>query len=119
MLIEEAGSGIQLLQDLRLESGITVRGIVPKDDKATRLLSVSHLIEGGQILVPADSPWIAKFHREVTMFPNGKHDDQVDSLSQFLKWFSRPTAEPRIAARTSAVDVAFAKLILVVKLSLP
>lgn len=98
VLIEEAGSGIQLLQDLRQENVISVRGIVPKDDKATRLLSVSHLIEGGQIAVPADAPWIAEFQREVTLFPNGKYDDQVDSMTQFLNWLAEPKAIPRIRA---------------------
>lgn len=98
VLIEEAGSGVQLLQDLRHESRITVRGMVPKDDKATRLLGVSHLIEGGQIAVPQNAPWIADFQREVSVFPNGKYDDQVDSLSQFLRWLAEPQVMPRIRA---------------------
>ena len=88
VLIEEAGSGIQLLQDLRTGYSINVKGIVPKDDKGTRLLSVSPMIEGGSISVPSDAPWLAAFQREITLFPNAKYDDQVDSLSQFLKWFA-------------------------------
>jgi predicted phage terminase large subunit-like protein len=51
---------------------------------------VSHLIEAGNIAVPNAAPWLATFQREVTMFPNGKNDDQVDCLSQFLKWFAGP-----------------------------
>ncbi len=27
---------------------------------------------------------------EIPQFPHGRHDDQVDSLSQFLSWVSRP-----------------------------
>ncbi|WP_245306187.1 phage terminase large subunit [Roseovarius aestuariivivens] len=98
ILLEEAGSGIQLLQDLRQSGGYSVRGLLPKDDKATRLLAVSHVIEGGQIAVPRDAPWLAEFQREVSLFPNGKYDDQVDSLSQFLRWFSEPRLTPRIRA---------------------
>jgi hypothetical protein len=26
----------------------------------------------------------------MTVFPNGKHDDQVDSTAQFLDWFTKP-----------------------------
>jgi hypothetical protein len=26
----------------------------------------------------------------MTVFPNGKHDDQVDSTAQSLDWFKRP-----------------------------
>lgn len=90
ILIEEAGSGIQLIQDLKANTRLSVKGIVPKDDKATRMLSVSHMIEAGRIAVPADAPWLAAFQREVTLFPAGKHEDQVDSLSQFLRWLAEP-----------------------------
>ena len=90
VLIEEAGSGIQLIQDLQANTRLSVKGIAPKDDKATRMLSVSHMIEAGRIAVPSDAPWLADFQREVTLFPAGKHDDQVDSLSQFLRWLAVP-----------------------------
>lgn len=73
-------------------------GLIPRNDKATRLLSVSHLIEGGRFAVPEDALWLADFQREVTLFPNGKHDDQVDSLSQFLIWFAELVSMPRIRA---------------------
>ena len=33
--------------------------------------------------------WLPDFQDEITKFPAGKHDDQVDSLSQFLKWATR------------------------------
>ena len=89
---------MQLLQDLRRDTSFSVRGLIPKDDKPTRLLSVSHLIEGGQIAVPADAPWIAELRREITLFPNGKHDDQVDSITQFLRWFAEPCPVPGIRA---------------------
>lgn len=88
VLIEEAGSGIQLIQDLKSGRPFSIKGIIPRDDKATRLLSVSHLIEGGKIAIPQEAMWLADFQREVTLFPNGKYDDQVDSLSQFLRWYS-------------------------------
>jgi hypothetical protein len=29
----------------------------------------------------------------MTVFPNGKHDDQVDSTAQFLDWFKKPFSE--------------------------
>lgn len=90
VLIEEAGSGISLIQDLRRNSDLKIIGVAPKDDKATRLLSVTPLIEAGRIAVPSDAPWLADFRSELTVFPNGKHDDQVDSLTQFLRWMDRP-----------------------------
>jgi len=33
-----------------------------------------------------ESQWMEAFRREVSAFPNGRHDDQVDSMVQFLEW---------------------------------
>lgn len=90
LLIEEAGSGVQLIQDLLANSNLNVTGMIPKDDKATRLLAVTPLIEGRRIAIPKEATWLADFQREIVLFPKGKHDDQVDSLSQFLKWLDQP-----------------------------
>jgi len=90
VLIEEAGSGVQLIQDLRANSTLNVTGMIPKGDKATRLLGVTPLIEGRRIAIPKEATWLADFQHEVVLFPKGKHDDQVDSLSQFLKWLDEP-----------------------------
>lgn len=75
VLIEEAGSGISLIQDLRRNSNVNVIGTVPRDDKATRLVSVSPQIEAGKISRPEDALWLAELRRELVLHPNGKHDD--------------------------------------------
>lgn len=36
------------------------------------------------VFLPKHAPWLETFEKELIAFPNGKHDDQVDSLSQFL-----------------------------------
>jgi predicted phage terminase large subunit-like protein len=38
------------------------------------------------VLLPAEAPWLDEFRTELLRFPQGRHDDQVDSLSQFLAW---------------------------------
>lgn len=86
VLIEQAGSGIQLLQHFGRVGYPRVVGLIPRDDKATRLMSVSPVIESGRIAIPKDAPWLKSFQHELSLFPNGRHDDQVDSLSQFLTW---------------------------------
>lgn len=90
VLIERAGSGISLIQDLERNTKLNLVGRKPKEDKATRLMSVSAIIEGGRVRRPEEAPWLAAFQREITLFPNARHDDQVDSVSQFLKWFETP-----------------------------
>jgi predicted phage terminase large subunit-like protein len=52
------------------------------------------MIESGRISIPGETPWLTEFHREVTVFPHAKHDDQVDSLSQFLIWLDRSKHVP-------------------------
>jgi hypothetical protein len=39
---------------------------------------------------PASAPWLAEYLNEMAVFPNGKHNDQVDSTTQFLDWFKKP-----------------------------
>jgi len=48
------------------------------------------MIENGFVSIPQSAPWLAEYLHEMTVFPNGKHDDQVDSTAQFLDWFKKP-----------------------------
>lgn len=89
LLIEDQASGTQLLQALKAaqENGVqypTRRR--PEADKWTRLSGVSSMIEAGQLLLPVEAPWLADFKAELLAFPSGRHDDQVDALSQLLTW---------------------------------
>ena len=43
-------------------------------------------IEAGHVHIPKEAAWIPDFLNEALAFPRGKHDDQVDALSQFLDW---------------------------------
>ncbi len=38
------------------------------------------------MILPESAPWPDEFKAEIMAFPNGRFDDQVDSLSQFLGW---------------------------------
>jgi hypothetical protein len=47
-------------------------------------------IENGFVYLPERAAdWLATFRHELTIFPNGKHDDQVDSTSQALDWIRK------------------------------
>jgi predicted phage terminase large subunit-like protein len=43
-------------------------------------------IEAGHVFLPKSATWLEEFKAEMLVFPNGKFDDQVDSVSQFLAW---------------------------------
>ncbi|MEQ1812092.1 MAG: phage terminase large subunit, partial [Terricaulis sp.] len=78
LLIENKGSGQSLVQDLRhTPHAPQPIAINVKDDKTTRLVAVSVMIESQQVFLPRTAPWLAEFKSELLQFPNGKHDDQV------------------------------------------
>jgi hypothetical protein len=46
------------------------------------------MIEGGFVFLPSQAPWLSEYLHELTTFPYAKYDDQADSTSQGLAWFS-------------------------------
>jgi hypothetical protein len=38
------------------------------------------------VFLPRSATWLDEFKSELLQFPHGRHDDQVDRLSQFLGW---------------------------------
>lgn len=89
VLIEDAGTGAPLIQDLRREGRLRPIAIRPERDKIVRLEAQSAVIEAGHVLLPAKAPWLDEFRAEILAFPHGRYDDQVDSVSQFLAWGAR------------------------------
>jgi predicted phage terminase large subunit-like protein len=79
----------QLIRDLR-EEGIYPHTVKPEGDKEMRMENQTAVLEAKRVYVPKSAPWLADFQDEVTKFPASRFDDQVDSLSQFLKWANRP-----------------------------
>jgi len=89
LLVEDAASGAQLVQQLREDKPDGIPAPVPvrpDADKVTRFSAQTPRIEAGELLLPVDAPWLATFERELLGFPNLKHDDQVDALTQLLAW---------------------------------
>lgn len=88
ILIEDKGSGTSLIQDLRANN-IAVIGINPDGDKPTRVAKISAQFEAGSVFLPTKAAWLSSLKAELLGFPNVKHDDQVDSVSQALSWIKR------------------------------
>ncbi len=86
ILIEDAGSGSSLLQDIRDPDIPRPIPVKPHNDKVMRMSAETPQIEAGQVFIPEAAPWLSDFQAEVMQFPYGRHDDQVDSLSQALWW---------------------------------
>ena len=89
VLIEDAGPGMNLIQDLRADqkkSIVNPIAIKPEGSKVERMVAQSAKIEAGHVYLPKDAPWLDTFMMELLAFPHGSNDDQVDSVSQFLIW---------------------------------
>ena len=91
-MIEDAGPGMNLVQDLRADPKKPIVNpipIKPEGSKVDRMVAQSAKIEAGHVYLPKDAPWLATFMRELLAFPNGANDDQVDSVSQLLIWMQQ------------------------------
>jgi predicted phage terminase large subunit-like protein len=80
--IEGGGSagGKSIVQELKRETTLPVIETITKTDKVLRanLISPSH--EANLCYLPEGEPWVADFLTNCFNFPNGKHDDDVDSF---------------------------------------
>jgi len=83
LLIEDKGSGMSLIQDLKGE-GIRAIPVKPIMDKVMRMNGHAARIEAGCVHLPRLASWLDEFRKEIMAFPAGKYDDQVDALSQAL-----------------------------------
>ncbi|MGI3186787.1 phage terminase large subunit [Nioella aestuarii] len=84
IMVESVGVGTGFAQQLERQDRKGVRWYTPKGSKVDRMVIQSPKLEGGQVRLPRAAPWKERFLAEAAAFPNGKYDDQVDSMSQAL-----------------------------------
>jgi predicted phage terminase large subunit-like protein len=84
LIVEAKASGLPLIAELR-QMGIPVQEFTPSkgNDKIARVNAVSDLFASGVIWCP-DTRWAHELIEETADFPNGEHDDLVDSMTQAL-----------------------------------
>ena len=88
-LIEDAANGPAVIEMLKKE----IPGIIPitpMGGKVVRASAVAPYLEAGNIYLPnpKNAPWIHDFIEECAAFPNGKHDDDVDAMTQAINYMS-------------------------------
>jgi predicted phage terminase large subunit-like protein len=89
ILIEDHASGIGLQQTLRRE-GFPVIAIKPKGEKEVRMNVHTATLEAGRVHLRAGASWVDELRTETLAFPHGRHDDQIDALSQLMTWNEQP-----------------------------
>lgn len=105
LLIEDAASGQQLIQQLREDAPMSVVfpiPVRPTIDKLARFEAIASRIEAGMVVLPRSAPWLADFVSELVGFPNARHDDQADALAQMLA--SPPSSTPILNVGPELVD---------------
>jgi predicted phage terminase large subunit-like protein len=85
-LIEDKANGSAIIATLHREIGGII-AVNPEGGKVARVNAVSAYIESGNVYLPRNAEWIHDFVEEAASFPKGKHDDQVDAMSQALNRF--------------------------------
>ncbi|WP_171054510.1 phage terminase large subunit [Roseovarius arcticus] len=99
LIVEAVGAGRGVYDHLRRNCSYGVRPLIPRQGKVERLSIQSPKIEAGLVRLPQSAPWKEAFLNEVVAFPNGKYDDQVDSMSQALFALDRQLGELRHCSR--------------------
>jgi len=81
ILIEDASTGIALAQELNQTRYCYIKPIPVERDKIGRLYVQQGKFAAGLVLFPRDASFL-----ELLVFPQGRNDDQVDSITQALAY---------------------------------
>lgn len=79
--IENRTFGMSLIQNLLKSGDAPVRPVEADTDKIARALGAGAAVAAGRVYFPAEVDWLEVWEDELTKFPNGRHDDQVDTLA--------------------------------------
>ena len=109
ILIEDKASGQSLIPDLKSETILPVIAVQVETDKATRAHAATPMIESGNVYLPRGRAFTARMVDQCAAFPRDKHDDIVDTVTQFINWLKRQAnGAPVITTRHE--EVTFANL---------
>ncbi len=67
----------------RILAGFDIRSVTTTGDKIVNSNPLASQAEAGNVKI-VRGPWVEEFLRELEMFPQGSHDDQVDAASHAL-----------------------------------
>jgi len=98
---EPGSSGKKVIAShVKLLAGYDYAGEPSSGDKATRAKPFAIQVDAGNVTILADGTWdVQAFIDELTLFPNGRHDDQVDgTVKAFNELALAPRSEPGVVA---------------------
>lgn len=87
ILVEDKANGPAIINSLKSKiSGIIP--VTPRESKEARAYAVTPFFEAGNVHIVKDVPHADEFIEELISFPNGLHDDTVDTCTQALNYFA-------------------------------
>jgi len=110
--VEDKASGTGIIQQ-GADDGDPIGSLKADIDKVRRAATISLYYENGRVYHVAGSPWLPDFENELLDFPNGMHDDQVDTMSHagalvrdkiVTRWMGKHLGR-ELPRRSSPVDV--------------
>lgn len=93
--VEDKVSGTGLIQKLRRE-GIPIVGIPRAKDKVTRAFDAAPFVESGNVALLNTLTCLSDFLSESSVFPNGSHDDAIDTAMSAINDMFAPQSTPAI-----------------------
>lgn len=97
ILVEDKASGQSLIQELKRDTRLPIKPIKIDSDKLARVNSITTTLEANTYL-PQNASWLRDYLDTLLVFPNGAHDDDVDSTSQALNYLALQRGRPAYGA---------------------
>ncbi len=95
-LVEDKANGSAIVSCLKQMGQVGVVAVDPEGGKQSRARAIAPQLQAGNVYVP-ETTWANELIDESAAFPRGKHDDQVDAMSQALiylsSWHDQPEAK--------------------------
>lgn len=83
ILVEDAANGAAIVDTLNAELGGLCL-VKPQGGKASRAFASSPYVQAGNVYLLENGEGIELHLEECSVFPNGKHDDSVDAMTQLI-----------------------------------
>jgi len=87
-----------------------LREVTPVADKAQRAQSIAARVAMGKLFLPQGEPWVEKAINQMMSFPNGTHDDFVDTLAYIGLGLQSQFAPAAVSAKKKAEPPKFGTL---------
>lgn len=86
--VENKTYGLTLIQNIRRLGRYIVKSINTPGDKVSKAHPATEAMSGGLVYLPDEAEWLEPWIAEHKKFPNGSHDDQVDTTSMLVDEFN-------------------------------